>query len=70
MLKTSQDIGQLIKENRQSQGLTQEQLAGLAGTGRRFIIDLEAGKETCHLGKTLKILAMLGLKLSISEQEG
>ena len=70
MLKTSQDIGQLIKETRQSQGLTQEQLAGLAGTGRRFIIDLEAGKETCHLGKTLKILAMLGLELTIGKYEG
>ena len=70
MLKTSQDIGQLIKETRQSQGLTQEQLAGLAGTGRRFIIDLEAGKETCHLGKTLKILAMLGLELTIGKNEG
>ncbi len=66
--KTTHSLGQFIRETRKSQGLTQEQLASVSGTGRRFIIDLESGKEGCHLDKTLKVLTMLGLKLYVQEK--
>jgi y4mF family transcriptional regulator len=66
--KTTQSLGQFIRETRKSQGLTQEQLASVSGTGRRFIIDLESGKESCHLDKTLKVLTMLGLELYVQEK--
>lgn len=62
-VKTTQALGQLIKEARKSQGLTQAQLASVSGTGRRFVLDLESGKESCHLDKTLKVLTMLGFEL-------
>lgn len=68
--KTTQTLGLFIREARKSQGLTQEQLASVSGTGRRFIIDLESGKESCHLDKTLKVITMLGLELSIRQKEG
>ena len=29
----------------------------------RFVVDLEAGKESCHLGKALAAAAALGLRL-------
>lgn len=31
------------------------------GTGIRFIVDLEKGKPTCQIGKTLQVLQLLGL---------
>ena len=68
-IKTTQALGQLMREARKSQGLTQEQLASISGTGRRFVLDLESGKETCHLGKTLRVLTMLGFELYLRQKE-
>ena len=60
---TSQDIGQLIRQTRKGLGITQEALALAAGTGLRFISDLERGKPTCELEKTLHVLNMLGIRI-------
>tara|TARA_A100000171_G_C2131711_1_gene147204 strand:+ start:1833 stop:2048 length:216 start_codon:yes stop_codon:yes gene_type:complete len=58
-------LGQVIRRTRKKQGLTQEQLAAVAGVGIRFIRDLEHGKESCYIGKTITVLNMLGLELQI-----
>ncbi|TKW61703.1 MAG: helix-turn-helix transcriptional regulator [Blastochloris viridis] len=58
-----QDLGLFIRSTRKQQGLTQEDLAGLTGVGRRFISDVEKGKETAELGKVLLILGALGVAL-------
>jgi len=36
--------------------VTQKELALTSGTGLRFIIELEKGKETAEIGKVLTIL--------------
>ncbi len=64
-LLTSAELGARVRELRKSQGVTQAQLAGLANTGVRFVSDLENGKETCHLGKTLRVLSTLGVVVYI-----
>ena len=64
---TTSEIGQKIKMARKRQGLTQPALAMVAGTGLRFIVDLEAGKATCQIGKALQVLSALGLSISISD---
>ena len=63
--KTVVEIGQLIKSERKRQGVTQMQLAGIAGTGIRFISDLENGKGTIQIQKLLNVLNALGLGLYI-----
>ena len=63
---TPEQIGKLIRETRKSLGVTQKSLALASGTGLRFVIDLERGKETCELGKTLTILHTLGIKLALT----
>ena len=45
--------------------MTQLQLAGLAGTGIRFVSDLENGKGTIQIQKLLKIVQTLGLGVFI-----
>lgn len=62
---TPKQIGLKIRELRKSQGLRQNQLAGAAGVGLRFLIELEAGKETAQLGKTLAVLNALGCKIEL-----
>lgn len=59
-------IGKIVKRERKALGLTQADLALTSGTGMRFISDLENGKPTCQLGKTLVVLRTLGLRLDIS----
>lgn len=59
------DLGRLVKQRRQQLGLTQADLALASGTGVRFISDLENGKATCQSGRSLQVLAALGLRLSI-----
>ena len=65
MLSTK-DIGSLIKNTRKQLRVTQRDLALTSGTGLRFIIELEQGKPTCHLGKTLTVIQTLGIKLKLS----
>ena len=62
---TIEEIGSRVRESRKRQGLTQPSLAMVAGTGLRFIVDLEAGKATCQIGKVLQVLEALGVRLSV-----
>ncbi len=64
---TVKELGEIIKKGRKAQGLTQPQLAMACGTGVRFIVDIEAGKETCQIGKALNVLQMLGLSVRIND---
>jgi y4mF family transcriptional regulator len=54
-----------IRNARKAHGLTQAELAGLAGTGVRFVSELERGKPGVELGKLLDVLAVLGLRMLI-----
>ena len=67
---TPEKIGITIRELRRRQGLRQDQLAGAAGVGLRFLIELEAGKETAQLGKTLAVLSALGCKVELIGPNG
>ncbi len=63
-------IGEEIRSARKEQGLTQEELAKISGTGTRFISDLENGKESINLGKLLLVAAALGLGLYLLNKWG
>jgi len=62
---TVADLGLLVQAERKRQGVTQMQLAGLAGTGIRFVSDLENGKGTVQLQKVLAVLQTLGLGMFV-----
>jgi y4mF family transcriptional regulator len=63
---TVQEIGQMIRESRKRFGVTQKDLALTSGTGLRFVIDLEKGKETCQIGKVLTVLQTLGIRIALT----
>lgn len=64
-LSEAADLGELIRIRRQMMKLSQQRLADLAGVGRRFVGELEAGKPTVELGKTLAACRALGLSLTL-----
>ena len=63
---TPHDIGRLIRETRKRLGVTQKALALTSGTGLRFVIDLEKGKDTCEIGKALTVLQTLGIRITLT----
>lgn len=63
---TPAEIGDMVRSTRKAAGLRQDELAGAAGVGLRFIVDLEAGKATAQLGKTLQVLAALGCAFEVT----
>ena len=64
------EIGQLIRRTRRAQSLRQDQLAGAAGVGVRFLVELERGKPTAQLGKALAVLEALGCSIQIELPHG
>jgi len=62
---TPKQLGKTIRDARRSHHLRQDELAGAANVGVRFIVDLEAGKPTAQLGKALAVMDALGCKLTI-----
>jgi len=67
MLRTSiqniEDLAKVIKSTRKKQGMTQTELAGISGLGRRFISELENAKPTAQVAKVILVLNVLGVGL-------
>lgn len=59
------ELGAAVRAARKAQGLRQEQLAAAAGVGLRFVVELEAGKPTIQLAKTIAVLQALGMDLAL-----
>jgi transcriptional regulator with XRE-family HTH domain len=54
-------FGSLIRSRRKALDMRQHELALAAGVGRRFLIELEAGKPSCQLGRSLMVAHALGI---------
>ena len=67
---TAEELGKLIKARRKELAMNQSDLAMVSATGRRFISDLENGKESCELGKALRVLANLGIDIVPQPRKG
>ena len=63
---TALQLGGLVRACRKEQQTTQAELAALCSVGVRFISDLENGKPTIELGKTIHVLRCLGLDIAIT----
>ena len=68
MLGSTSELGEIVRAVRKAQGLTQLDVAGLAGLSNRFVIDLERGKPTLQLQKVLDVLHLLGLEVAIRKK--
>ncbi|MBQ0071787.1 MAG: helix-turn-helix transcriptional regulator [Spirochaetales bacterium] len=64
---TTEELGVIIHSRRKELRLTQREAAQGCHVGTRFLSDLENGKETVELGKTLNVIHGLGLQLRVEE---
>lgn len=64
----TQSVGQLglvIRAARRSSKVRLDDLAAMAGVSKQFVSDVERGKSTVQLGLVLKLLAELGIPLTL-----
>lgn len=64
-IKNPGQLGATVRARRKHLKVTQSELAMTCGTGLRFIVDLEKGKPTCQIGKTMRVLQALGFALQV-----
>jgi transcriptional regulator with XRE-family HTH domain len=64
-IKNVRQLGSIIRKFRKDHQLTLEIVSGLTNIGMRFLSELERGKETAELGKTLAIINKIGLEVII-----
>lgn len=58
-----EELSAIIKFHRKKSGLSQHQLATLAGVGKSVIFDIEKGKETIQFNTLKKVLHALNIEL-------
>lgn len=60
---TSDEIAKIVHYYRKQSGLTQHELAKLAGLGKTVVFDIEKGKATVQLNSLLKVLDILNIEM-------
>jgi y4mF family transcriptional regulator len=63
MFRSAGNFGAAIKQRRKFLGWTQTELARRSGTGERFIVELESGKPSCQLEKSLVVARTVGIEV-------
>lgn len=66
---TAASLGDAIRHYRTEAGLTQAQLAEMAGLQRSYLSELETGKETEQLKRILRVLRQLGVRMTLDEAD-
>lgn len=64
VVTSARDLGQLIRKERESRKLSQQEFADLVGVGRRFISEFENGKTTLEFDKVLQVVSATGIDVS------
>lgn len=60
------ELANIIKSHRKKAGLTQKQLAVLAGVGKSVVFDIEKGKSSIRLNTLTAVLRALNIELMLS----
>lgn len=68
-LYSAASVGPAIRHYREEAGLTQEQLAEMAGLNRTYLSDLEQGKETEQMRRILRLLKLLGVRATLQKTD-
>jgi HTH-type transcriptional regulator / antitoxin HipB len=64
-IKTSRDLGLLIRDQRRAMGIRQEDLAKKIGVSRSWLIGVEQGKPRAEIGLVLRAATALGLTMDV-----
>lgn len=68
-LYTAASVGPAIRHYREAAGLTQEQLAEMAGLNRSYLSELESGRETEQMRRIIRLLKLLGVRATLQKAD-
>jgi HTH-type transcriptional regulator/antitoxin HipB len=66
VIRTSHDLGALIRDRRIKMGLDQLSVAKRAGTSRKWLVEMEKGKPRAAIGLILRTLRVLDINLEVN----
>ena len=64
----SKSLGRAIRERRKDLNYTQAYLADFTGLSVSFISDLERGKPTAEIEKTIRLINILGMDVFVEKR--
>jgi len=59
------EIAKTVLFCRKQSGLSQQELAKLAGVGKTVVFDIEKGKESVQVNTLLKVFAILNIRMKL-----
>jgi len=62
------EISETILYHRKATGISQKELAELAGVGKTVVFDIEKGKETVRFSSLMKVLLVLNINISLESK--
>lgn len=68
-LYSATSIGPAIRHYREEAGLTQSELAEMAGINRTYLSNLEQGQETEQLRRVVRLLKLLGVRATLQKAD-
>jgi HTH-type transcriptional regulator / antitoxin HipB len=68
LIRTSTDLGAVIRDRRKCLKLDQSTLAKRIGVSRQWVIDIEHGHPRAELALVLRALDALGIRLHASDE--
>ena len=69
IIHSTEELGRVLRAERKALGLTQGDLAAASGVSLRFVSELERGRPTAGVGRVLRVLKMLGVRV-VLERSG
>jgi HTH-type transcriptional regulator/antitoxin HipB len=68
-IRSTRELGLIIRDQRRARGLRQEELAQQIGVSRQWIVAIEHGKPRADIGLVLRTLNALGLALDVHDRQ-
>ena len=65
MVVNGNEIGDIVRFHRKRSGLSQSELARIAGVGKTAVFDIEKGKNTIQLDTIFKIFRALNVHVDL-----
>lgn len=69
-VRSVSDLGLALRATRKGSKVRLDDLADIAGVSKQFVSDVEHGKQTVQLGLALRLLAEMGLYLTVDIPAG
>ena len=68
-IRTTSELGQLIRSMRESRGLTQQDVANGLGVSRKWVNEVESGKPRAELYRVLDVIGYLGGEVRVTTED-